>query len=185
MRTGRWPFAEPIRYTVLIDPLAETAVSESNPIRVFVSHLFREDADYLRVFEFLESVDRFFYINVSKPENIPQSGGLDAIKDEFIAQIKLSEAAIILPEHFEENSDLVSYQMDVADANDKPIITIRPFGGLKETPPDLANRAKEQIEWNNREIANALRRQARHEDTARWDVIDFPGFSEEEQEDKE
>ena len=154
-------------------------MSENNPIRVFVSHLFREDADYLRVFEFLESVDRFFYLNVSKPENIPQSGGIDAIKDELIGQIKPSEAIIVLPEHFEENKDLVSYQMDVADANDKPIITIRPFGGLKETPPALEKRAKEHIEWNNREIANALRRQARHEDTARWDVIDFPGFDNE------
>lgn len=153
-------------------------MSESNPIRVFVSHLFREDADYLRVFEFLESMDRFFYVNVSKPENIPQSGGLEAIKDEFIGQIKEGEAAIILPEHFTENADLVRYQMDVADANDRPIITIKPFGGLAEIPDELEKRAKEHIEWNNREIADALRRQARHEDTARWDVIDFPGFDE-------
>lgn len=153
-------------------------MSESNPIRIFVSHLFREDADYLRVFEFLESVDRFFYLNVSKPENIPQTGGIDAIKDEFIGQIKESEAVIVLPEHFDENGDLVSYQMDVADANDKPIITIRPFGGLNATPASLEKRVKEQVEWNNREIADALRRQARHEDTARWDVIDFPGLDE-------
>ena len=153
-------------------------MSESNPIRVFVSHLFREDADYLRVFEFLESVDRFYYFNVSKPESIPQTGGLEAIKDEFIAQIKLAEALIVLPEHFLENKDLVSFQMDVADASDKPIITIRPFGGIKETPPELESRSKEHVEWNDREIADALRRQARHEDTARWDVIDFPGFEE-------
>ena len=151
-------------------------MSENNPIRVFVSHLFREDADYLRVFEFLEGVDRFFYLNTSKPENIPQTGGLEAIKDEFIAQIKEAEAAIVLPERFVENKDLVTYQMDVADANDKPIITIRPFGGLNEAPDELVARAKEMVEWNNREIADALRRQARHEDTARWDVIDFPGF---------
>ena len=155
-------------------------MSESNPIRVFVSHLFREDADYLRVFEFLESVDRFFYVNTSKPENIPQSGGIDAIKDEYIGQIKASEAAIVLPEHFSENADLVNYQMDVADANDRPIITIRPFGGLNVTPAELEKRVKELVEWNNREIADALRRQARHEDTSRWDVIDFPGFDEEQ-----
>lgn len=153
-------------------------MSESNPIRVFVSHLFREDADYLRVFEFLESVDRFFYLNVSKPENIPQSGGLDAIKDEFIAQIKQCEAVIVLPEHFDENGDLVGYQLDVADANDKPVIAVRPFGGVTAIAPDLEKRSKEVVEWNEREIADALRRQARHEDTSRWDVIDFPGFEE-------
>ena len=50
-------------------------MSESNPINVFATHTFEESFDYLRVFEFLEGVDRFYYINVSKPENIPGSGG--------------------------------------------------------------------------------------------------------------
>ena len=149
-------------------------MSEDNPIRVFVTHNFVEDVDYNRVFEFLESVDRFFYLNCSKPENVPETGGVEAIKDELITQIKESEAVIVLATHFIDNQDLVSYQMDVAEANDKPMITIRPFGGVAETPHDLANRVKEHIEWNAREIADALRRQARLEDTARWDVIDFP-----------
>ncbi len=149
-------------------------MSEKKPIQIYVSHLFAEDADYLRVFEFLESVDRFFYINVSKPENIPQSGGLDAIKDEFIAQIKEAEAVVILAAHFEENVELVRFQMDVAEANEKPIVAIRPFGGLNETAEELTNRVAEHLVWNAREIADAIRRQARLEDTARWDVIDFP-----------
>lgn len=151
-------------------------MSEQNPIRVFVSHLFREDADYLRVFEFLEGVDRFFYLNTAKPEDMPQSGGLNAIKDAYIQQIKQAEALIVLPEHFLDNGDLVNYQMDVADANSKPVIVIRPFGGMHSVPQELEKRAKEVIEWNDREIANALKRQARHEDTSKWDVIDFPGF---------
>lgn len=149
-------------------------MSERNPIRVFVSHNFVEDDDYLRVFEFLESVDRFYYLNCSKPENIPASGGLAAMKDELIAQIKTSEAIIVLASHFIQNPELVRYQMDVAEANDKPVIAIRPFGGLAETPDELAKRASEHIEWNEREMADALKRQARLEDTARWDVIDFP-----------
>ena len=40
--------------------LAEHTMSEDNPIRVFLTHNFKESVDYLRVFEFLESVDRFF-----------------------------------------------------------------------------------------------------------------------------
>ncbi len=53
----------------------EQGVSENNPIRVFVTHMFEEVDDYLRVFEFLESVDRFYYVNVSKPDNVPEEGG--------------------------------------------------------------------------------------------------------------
>ena len=152
----------------------ETAVYENNPVRVFVTHTFSEDEDYLRVFEFLEGVDRFFYLNCSKPEAMPSSGGLEAIKEELIRQIKESEAIVVLASHYERNGDLVRFQMDVAEANEKPMIAIRPFGGLGETPKELLERVSEHIEWNSREIADALPRQARLEDTARWDVIDFP-----------
>lgn len=149
-------------------------MSEKNPIRVFVTHTFTENYDYLRVFEFLESMDQFFYLNVSKPEEMPTSGGLIAIKDELIAQIKECEAVIVLASLYAENTDLVKYQMDVAEANEKPCIAIRPFGGLAESPQELVDRANEHIDWNNREIVDALKRQARLEDTSRWDVIDFP-----------
>lgn len=151
-------------------------MSESNPIRVFATHTFDESDDYLRVFEFLESLDRFYYINVSKPENIPLSGGLQAIKDELIAQIKQCEAVFVLPGLYEQKTDLVRFMMDVADANDKNMIAIRPFGGVAETPDEVLERTKELIDWNDREMADALRRQARGEDTSRWEVLDFPGF---------
>ena len=149
-------------------------MSEDNPIRVFVTHNFVENDDYMRVFEFLEGVDRFFYINCSKPERIPGAGGIEAIKEELSKQIKESEAVIVLASHFSENTDLARFQMDVAEANGKPLIAIRPYGGVAESAEELVNRVNEHIEWNEREMADALRRQARLEDTSRWDVIDFP-----------
>jgi len=151
-------------------------VSENNPIRVFATHTFEESDDYLRVFEFLEGLDRFYYLNVSKPENIPMSGGLQAIKDELIEQIKQCEALFVLPGLYEQKRDLVRFMMDVADANHKKMIAIRAFGGVAETPEEVIDRTQELIEWNDREMADALRRQARGEDTARWEVLDFPGF---------
>jgi hypothetical protein len=154
----------------------ESTVSENNPIRVFATHTFEESDDYLRVFEFLESLDRFYYINVSKPENIPMSGGFQSIKDELIAQIKECEALFVLPGLYDTKRDLVRFMMDVADANNKNMIAIRPFGGMAETPEEVLERSKELIDWNDREMADALRRQARGEDTSRWEVLDFPGF---------
>lgn len=150
-------------------------MSELNPIRVFVTHAFNESDDYLRIFEFLECVDRFYYLNVSKPEEAP-SGGMDEIKDSLIQQIKESEAVFLIPALYEAQPDLVKFMMDAADANEKPMIVIRPFGQVSETPPALVDRANEHIEWNAREMVDALKRQARLEDTARWEVVDFPGF---------
>ena len=151
-------------------------MSEANPIRVFVTHAFDEGDDYLRVFEFLESMENFFYLNVSKPDSIPLQGGSEAIKDELIQQIKASEVVIVLPAVYEAQPELLNYMMDVADANGIGMITIRPYGGLNETPPEIVGRVKEHIDWNARTIVDALKRVARGEETARWEVIDFPGF---------
>jgi len=152
-------------------------VTEDNPIRVFVTHAFSESDDYLRLFEFLECVDKFYYINVSRPDDRPD-GGMNEIKDAFIRQIKASEAVFVLPELWAKRPDLVNFIMDAADANGKPIITIRPFGRVKETPKELIARSKEHVEWNAREMVDALKRQARHLDTNRWEVVDFPGYNE-------
>lgn len=152
-------------------------MSESNPIRVFATHNFRETDDYLRIFEFLESVDRFYYLNVSRPENLP-TGGPQEIKDELIRQIKASEAIFVLPSAWEQNHELVNFMMDVAEANKIGMIVIKPFGGMQPTPPELVKRCAEHIEWNDREMVDALKREARGEDTARWEVLDFPGWDE-------
>ena len=151
-------------------------MSEENPIRVFVTHAFAESDDYLRVFEFLESVDRFYYLNVSKPESIPSEGGPEAIKDELIRQIKESEVMVIVSDVYGQETDLVKYMMDVAEANGIAMIAIRPFGGLYETAEEVVARVKAHIEWNDRELVDAIKLQSRGEDTARWEVVDFPGF---------
>ncbi|NIA27166.1 MAG: hypothetical protein GWP02_03845 [Desulfobulbaceae bacterium] len=151
-------------------------MSENNPIRVFVTHVFEESDDYLRIFEFLESVDRFYYINVSKPENIPAEGGVEGIKTELIQQIKAAEVLVVVASIYDEEKEMVSYMMDVAEANNIKMIAIRPFGGMTESAPSVVDRVSEYLEWNAREMADAIGRQGRGEDTARWEVIDFPGF---------
>ena len=155
-------------------------MSENNPIRIFVTHVFEETADYLRIFEFIESDDKFYYLNVSKPENIPEKGGIDAIKEELIGQIKASEVVIVLPATYEDKTDIVNYMMDVAEANDIGVFCIRPFGGLLETPVKLEERAGVPVEWNARQLIDRIKLKGRGEDTQRWEVIDFPDLETEE-----
>lgn len=151
-------------------------MSEKNPIRVFVSHAFTETDDYLRIFEFLESVDRFFYLNVSKPESMPPQGGIQAIKDELIAQIKQAEVVVIVTDVAEQAPELVSYMMDVADANGINMVAVPPFGGLGETPPGILKRVRDNVAWNERNLVDAITFQARGQETSRWETIDFPGW---------
>ena len=48
-----------------------------------------------------------------------------------------------------------------------------PFGSQRPVPKALADLADEVIDWDDRALVDAIRRQARHEDTTRWDTIEF------------
>lgn len=148
-------------------------MSEKNPIRVYVTHAFEEHEDYHRVFEYMEAASNFFYINCSNPHEVPATGGKEALREALRNQIKGAEAVLVLSALYIENRDWVTYQLDVAQASDLPIIAIEPFGGMRDVPPDVAKRAAEVVGWNDRSIVDAVRRQARHEETSRWEVIEF------------
>ena len=56
-------------------------MSESDPYRVFVTHIFQDDEDYQRVFEYLESRDQFFFFFSSDLAKMPATGGVEAMKE--------------------------------------------------------------------------------------------------------
>jgi hypothetical protein len=148
-------------------------MSEENPIRVFVTHTFADHTDYHRVFEYVESTPNFFYTNCSAPDRAPANGGKEAIKDELRNQINAAEVVIVLSALYADNQSWIKYQMDAAQAMDRPLIALAAFGRDEKMPDDIGKRAAEVVEWDARQIVDAIRRQARHEDTARWDVIEF------------
>lgn len=148
-------------------------MSENNPIRLFVTHAFAKHDDYHRVLEYMEAAANFFYVNCADPELLPAGGGKEALKEELRRQIGSAEAVVVLSGLYLENRDWVNYEMDAAQALDLPMIAVEPFGGLGPVPEEVARRAAETVSWNDRSIVDAIRRQARHEDTTRWDVIEF------------
>jgi hypothetical protein len=148
-------------------------MSEENPFRIFVAHRFQEDADYTRVFEYLESSTNFFYTNCSDPNNIPSAGGKEALKDELRSQIEKAEVMILPSSLYAKDIDWIRYQMIAAQAAKIPIIALEPFGGVEKMHPDVASRADDKIMWNERMMVDAVRHRARGEDTTRFETIEF------------
>jgi len=148
-------------------------MSEKDPIRVFVCHLFQDDQDYLRVFEYMESRDKFFYLNTANPDAMPPAGGQEAIKQVLIEQIQAAEIMVMPVATFDRNPDLVRFQMDAAQAKKMPILAVRSFGGTVAIQKEVLDRADDLVEWNDRVITDGIRRLARNEDTAQWEVIEF------------
>ena len=147
-------------------------MSQANPVRLFVTHAWETSDDYLRVFEYLESARNFFYRNYSTPEQRPQ-GDKEALREDLRRQITPVEAVIALSSLFEKHQDLLTFELLYAQANHKPVILMKPFGTRAEAPKAILDLANEVVEWDERALVDAIRRQARHEETTRWDTIEF------------
>lgn len=147
-------------------------ISQQNPVKLFVSHVWQADDDYQRVFEFLESARNFYYLNYSAPDRRP-AGADEAQREEFRRQIAPAECVIVLAAHHRLAPQFVEFQATFAKSADKPVIVLGAFGKNIVIARQLQELADEIVDWDERAIVDAIRRQARHEETTRWDTIEF------------
>jgi hypothetical protein len=147
-------------------------MSQADPHRLFVTHAWEMSDDYLRVFEYLESSRNFFYRNFSTPEQRP-AGDKEAQREDLRRQIKPVEAVVALSSLYETHQELLTFELLYAQASHKAVVLMKPFGARKDVPRAILDLANEVVEWDERALVDAIRRAARHEDTARWDTIEF------------
>jgi hypothetical protein len=148
-------------------------MSQNNPIRLFVTHAWEPSDEYLRIFEYLESARNFFYKNLSAPDKAPQSGGMEADREELRRQIAQAECVIALPGLYRQHSDLLQFELTFAKASDKPVILMKPFGANAVLPKQVTEFSDQIIDWDGRALVDAIKAQARHEESNRWDTIEF------------
>ena len=143
-----------------------------NPIRLFVTHCWEENDDYTRVFEYLEAPGTFYYLNTSQPQ-AKRPIDKESQREDLRRQIAPCEVVIALPAAYRSAAELVLFQMTFAKAADRPIIAMENFGSTEALPKAIKDLADEVSAWNERSLIDALRRQARHQETTRWDTIEF------------
>jgi hypothetical protein len=148
-------------------------MSERNPIRIFVTHAFQEHEEYVRVFEYLESRNKFYYVNCSNLDANFATGGQEAVQEAIRQQVKAAEAVLFPVGIYALNPRLIDFELKVAQAFNKPIIAIKSHGGAQSLPREALLAATEIVDWNNRLITDSLRRHGRGEDIPKWDVIEF------------
>lgn len=148
-------------------------MSESNPIRVYAVHGWHKDEDYVRLFEYLESSDNFFYRAVSNPDaTSPQGDGTAARRTLIGEGLKLAECVVCPAGTWEHYNDWARFTVEAARALDLPVIALEHFGP-KNIDMRLKGHATLTVGWDSRSIVDAIRREARHEDTNRFDTIEF------------
>jgi len=147
-------------------------MTRDNPIRLFVTHLWEESEDYSRVFEYLEASGTFYYVNTSQPHG-KRPLDKESQREDLRRQIAPCEVVIVVPGAYRSEPDLVQFQITFAKAADRPLIAMENFGATQALPKAISDLADEICPWNERQLIDALRRQARHQETTRWDTIDF------------
>lgn len=148
-------------------------MSAKEPLRLFVTHAYQEHEEYARVFEYLESRDNFYYVNCSDPDNKPQDGGLEAVQEHLRTQIEPAEVVIFPVGVHSQDTELLNFQLTVAQVFKKPIMAIESFGGTQAIPKQAMEAAAEIVAWNDRVITDTAKRLARGGDGGQWDTIDF------------
>jgi len=143
-----------------------------NPIRLFVSHAWEENEDYSRLFEYLEASGKFYYLNTSLP-HATRPVDKEAQREELRRQIAPCEVIVVLPAVFRAAPELVQFQMNFAKAANRPIVAMENFGSTEPLAKAIKDLADEVSPWNERNLIDALRRRARHQESSRWDTIDF------------
>ncbi len=144
----------------------------SNPIRLFVTHAWVDNDDYTRVFEYLEASGTFYYVNTSQP-HAKRPIDKESQREDLRRQIAPCEVVVVLPAVYQIAPELVIFQMNFAKAADRPIIALEYFGSTEALPKPILDLADEVSPWNERSLIDALRRQARHQESTRWDTIEF------------
>ncbi|MEO7774587.1 MAG: hypothetical protein ABIT36_00770 [Steroidobacteraceae bacterium] len=147
-------------------------MSQSNPIRLFVTHVWQTSDDYLRVFEYLESARNFFYRNHGTPDIAP-TGDAEAQRENLRQQINGAEVVIALSSLAVTDLSMLTFQLNFAKVAKKPVVALKYFGIQKTTPKIITDLADSVIDWEERGLVDNIKLLARHEQTARYEVIEF------------
>ena len=147
-------------------------MSEKNPIRLYVTHAWSDNEDYLRVFEFLESARNFYYRNCGATDRRP-GDDVEAQREVLRGQIRPAEVVIATASLLRSHSSLLVFQMTFAQASHKPVLLVPAFGVQAPIPKGVRDLATETVDWDERGLVDAVRRLARGEQSGRWDVVEF------------
>jgi hypothetical protein len=144
----------------------------ANPIRLFVTHAWMENDDYVRLFEYLEASGTFYYSNTAQP-HLKRPLDPDSQRAALRREIAPAEVLVVVPGVYWEAPELVLFQVTFAKSADRPVVALENFGSSAPLPRAILNHADEVSAWNERHLLDALRRQARRQHTTRQDTIEF------------
>lgn len=130
---------------------------------IFISHAWRYGQEYTRLINLLNNAPNFLYQNFSAPREKPLLN-LDATDVQTTIEIqraitrKISPCCcvLVISGMYAMYSRWMQYEIDTARRFGKPIIAIRPYGGMR-MPSAVVDAASVTVGWNTDSIVSAIR----------------------------
>jgi hypothetical protein len=155
------------------------------PYNVFISHAWSHSGEYYRLENLLNEAPLFEWKNYS----VPQHDGFgnmsnEELEAELLGQIKPASVVVILAGMYINDSYWIQKEIDMAKAQGKPIIGIKPRG--KERVPQIVTDAADGdiVGWNTQSIVDAIRKKSQYvgtlekqntenakDDNNLWDIL--------------
>lgn len=125
---------------------------------VFISHAWSYHDDYYRVVDFLNNASMFRWRNYSVPDHDPlQLPTKTALKEQLRRQIRPVNIVLILAGMYVAHSDWIQFELDFANAINKPMIGIRPWG-QQRIPIAVQGSVDEMVGWRTDSMVSAIRK---------------------------
>ena len=126
--------------------------------KLFVSHAWKYDDDYNRLVNLLNNALNFKYSNHSVPKADPlHVNNAKELENDLRNQIRGTQIVLIIAGMYVNYSKWIQIEIDIANAMNKPMIGIQPFGS-ERTPIQVQTAVKEMVGWNTSSILDAIRR---------------------------
>ncbi len=133
-------------------------MADNRTYRIFISHAWNYNAEYLKLIEYLRGAKNFNFINCS----INNTGRIDpenkeALRESIITQIRPVDAVVMLAGMYSRSSEWLDFELKYAKMWNKPIVVVKPWeGGL--IPAALSERDFHIVDWITSMMVDAIKK---------------------------
>ena len=131
-------------------------MSTGRIVRLFISHSWDHDDDYIDLIKLLRKTDMFEFYNYSVPEHDPLiADGDKELMQELCDQLRGCQVVLVIASMYPSYSEWIQKEVLIARVYGKPVLGIIPRG-QKRISSFVRTYADKLVRWNSKTIAKTI-----------------------------
>ncbi|NPE06898.1 MAG: hypothetical protein GNW80_01340 [Asgard group archaeon] len=126
-------------------------MSSEKIVRLFISHSWDHNDDYISLINLLKKIDNFVFYNYSVPEHNP----LSADGDKELIKELCDHVLIVIASMYPSYSEWIQKEVLIANVYRKPVLGVIPRG-QKRISKFVKTYADKLVRWSSRSIHKAI-----------------------------